>query len=151
VKARGPDALLSMGPEEALSLEVEGVHRFVRGSVRHVPMRLRVAVRETGPNEATVTALATFASNAEAQDASIYWKKVADFYSQQLVMTLAGFGKTFRRMNFDPQEERIEISFTLTADQIRFVLSYLEGRLSRVGATARPPKVPTPPATKKGP
>ena len=54
VVARGPDALLSMGPEEALSLEVEGVHRFVIGNVRHVPVRLRVAVSETGPNEATV-------------------------------------------------------------------------------------------------
>ncbi len=151
MKARGPDALLSMGPEEALSLEIEGVHRFVRGNVRHVPIRLRVAVRETGPNEATVRALATFASDTEAREASIYWKRVADFYSQQLVMTLAGFGKTFRRMKLDPREERIEISFTLTADQIRFILSYLEGRLSRVGATGRPPKVPTPPPTKKGP
>jgi len=151
IKARGPDALLSMGPKEALSLEIEGVHRFVRGSVRHIPMRLRVAVRETGADEATVTALATFASDAEARDASIYWKKVAAFYSQQLMMTLAGFGKTLRRMTLDPEQERIEVSFTLTADQVRFILSYLEGRLRGAGSTGRPPKVPAPAPTKKGP
>jgi hypothetical protein len=142
VKAHGPDALLSMGPEEALSLEIEGVHRFVRGNVKHIPMRLRVAVRETGPDEATITTLATFASDAEAREATVYWTRVANFYSQQLVMTLAGFGKTLRRMNFDREQERIEVSFTLTDDQIRFILSYLEGRLRSVGST-RP--------TKKGP
>ncbi|MDH3485856.1 MAG: MSCRAMM family adhesin SdrC [Myxococcales bacterium] len=145
IKARGPDALLSMGPEEALSLEIEGVHRFVRGNLRHIPTRLRVAVRETGPDEATVTALAMFASDAEARDASIYWKRVAGFYSQQLVMTLAGFGKTLRRMKLDPKQERIEVSFTLTADQIRFILSYLEGRLRSVGSTSRPPRAPSVP------
>ena len=62
VVARGPDALLSMGPGEALSLEVEGVHRFVVGSVKHVPERLRVAVSETGADQATVSVLATYAS-----------------------------------------------------------------------------------------
>ena len=147
VTAHGPDALLSMGPEEALSLEIEGVHRFVRGNVKHIPIRLRVAVRETGPDEATITTLATFASNAEAREASVYWTRVANFYSQQLVMTLAGFGKTLRRMRFDPEQERIEVSFTLTADQIRFILSYLEGRLRSVGSTSRPPRTPrAPPA-----
>ena len=147
VKAHGPDALLSMGPEEALSLEIEGVHRFVRGNVKHIPMRLRVAVRETGPDEATITTLATFASDAEAREATVYWTRVANFYSQQLVMTLAGFGKTLRRMNFDREQERIEVSFTLTDDQIRFILSYLEGRLRSVGSTSRPPQAPrVPPA-----
>jgi len=147
VTAHGPDALLSMGPEEALSLEIEGVHRFVRGNVKHIPIRLRVAVREIGPDEATITTLATFASNAEAREASVYWTRVANFYSQQLVMTLAGFGKTLRRMRFDPEQERIEVSFTLTADQIRFILSYLEGRLRSVGSTSRPARTPrAPPA-----
>lgn len=159
VAARGPDALLSMGPEEALSLEIEGVHQFVRGSVQHIPIRLRVAVRETGPDETTVTALVTFASDADARDASVYWTKVANFYARQLIMTLAGFGKTLRRMKFDPKQERIEVSFTLTADQIRFILSYLEGRLRSVGSTSRTPRsratpnqpspTPKPDSTKK--
>ena len=151
VAARGPDALLSMGPKEALSLEIEGVHRFVRGSARHVPVRLRVAIRETGPNQATVNALATYRSLQEADEASRYWRKVADFYSQQLVMTLAGFGKTLRRMTLTPKEERVRVSFTLSSDQIRFLLSYLEGRLGAVGATSRPLQPPKGPATRSPP
>ena len=147
VAARGPDALLSMGPEEAISLEVEGVHRFIVGNIKHVPVRLRLAVRETGPNEATVSVLATYASEADARDASIYWKRVAEFYSQQLIMTLAGFGKTLRRMEFGPERDRIQVSFPLTADQIRFILSYAEGRL-RGAAPSRPTR---PAPTKKGP
>jgi len=155
IAARGPDALLSMGPDEALSLEVEGVHRFVIGSVKHLPIRLRIAVRETGPDEATVSALATFASESLAREASIYWKKVAAFYSQQLIMTLAGFGKTLRRMEFQPEEDRIQVSFKLNADQIRFILSYAEGRLRGGARTrphpAKPTPTPAPPQTKKGP
>jgi hypothetical protein len=139
-----------MGPEEVISLEVEGVHRFVIGNIRHIPARLRVAVRETGPDEATVTVLATYDSDSLARAASVYWKKVAQFYSQQLIMTLAGFGKRLRRMELTPEEDRIQVSFTLNADQIRFILSYAEGRLR--GTTPRParPARRTPP-TKKGP
>jgi hypothetical protein len=136
VAARGPDALLSMGPEEAISLEVEGVHRFVIGNIKHIPIRLRLAVRETGPDEATVSVLATYPSEEIAQLASAYWKKVAHFYSQQLIMSLAGFGKTLRRMDLKPEDDRIRISFTLNADQIRFILSYAEGRLR--GSAPRP-------------
>ena len=144
VAAQGPDALLSMGPDEAISLEIEGVHRFIMGSVKHVPVRLRLAVRESGPDEATVSVLATYASEDDARGASIYWKDVAAFYSQQLIMTLAGFGKTLRRMELAPKEDRIEVSFKLNADQIRFILSYAEGRL-RGGTPAKPRP------TKKGP
>ncbi len=138
VAARGPDALLSMGPEEALALEVEGVHRFVIGSVKHVPIRLRLAVRETGPDEATVSVLATYASAEEADAAAAYWKKVATFYSQQLVLSLAGFGKTLRRMELQSDEEWVSVVFKLSADQIRFILSYAEGRLRGAGGATRP-------------
>jgi hypothetical protein len=129
VAARGPEALLSMGPEEVISLEIEGVHQFILGNIKHVPIRLRLAVRESAPNVVTVSVLATYPSNRLAQEASVYWRKVATFYSQQLIMSLAGFGKTLRRMDFKPVDERIEVSFVLNADQIRFILSYVEGRL----------------------
>ena len=159
IAAKGPDALLSMGPGEAVSLEVEGVHRFVIGSVQHIPVRLRLAVRETGPNEATVSVLATYGDANDARGAAAYWKKVATFYSQQLIMTLAGFGKTLRRMEFEPKGKRVRVSFGLNADQIRFILSYAEGRLRGSGGATRPRQTPkpaspnkrAPAATKKGP
>lgn len=138
VVARGPDALLSMGPGEALSLEVEGVHRFVVGSVKHVPERLRVAVSESGSDQATVRALATYASAEEAKEAAAYWNKVATFYSKQLILSLAGFGKTIRRMEVEPDEERVRVTFKLNADQIRFILSYAEGRLRGSGGATKP-------------
>ncbi len=147
IAARGPDALLSMGPDEAISLEVEGVHRFVIGSIRHVPIRMRLAVLENGADEATVSVLATYESDELAKEASVYWKRVATFYSEQLIMTLAGFGKTLRRMDFTPEENRIQVSFKLSADQIRFILSYAEGRLRGSSDAARTRAK----ATKKGP
>jgi hypothetical protein len=136
--AHGPDALLSMGLGEALALEVEGVHRFVIGSIKNVPARLRVAVRETGPDEATVSVLATYPTPLAAREAASYWKKVATFYSKQLILSLAGFGKTLRRMDLQANEERVTATFTLSADQIRFILSYAEGRLRGSGGATRP-------------
>ncbi|MEM7139341.1 MAG: hypothetical protein AAF500_22405 [Myxococcota bacterium] len=154
VPARGPDALLSMGPDEAISLEIEGVHRFVRGNLQHVPSRLRVAVRETGENRATVTALATFASDAKAQQASAFWQNVVDFYSQQLFVSLAGFRKTLRGLSLKPDGDRIKVSFDLNADQVRFILSYLEGRLQGRRSTSAPPTrrkaPPAAPSTQNG-
>jgi len=138
VAAQGADALLSMGPGEALALEIEGVHRFVLGSIKNVPVRLRVAVRETGSDQATVSILATYATALEAAEAVSYWKKVATFYSKQLVLSLAGFGKTLRRMDFQNDGERVRVAFTLNADQIRFILSYAEGRLRGSGGATRP-------------
>ena len=138
LSAHGPDALLSMGVGEALALEVEGVHRFVVGSIKNVPARLRVAVRETGPDEATVSVLATYPTPLAAREAASYWKKVATFYSKQLILSLAGFGKTLRRMDLQANEERVTATFTLSADQIRFILSYAEGRLRGSGGATRP-------------
>jgi hypothetical protein len=137
VVARGPDALLSMGPDEALSLEVEGVRRFVIGNVKHVPLRLRVAVSETGPNEATVRTLATYATPDDATAAAEYWQRVAKHYSEQLILALAGFGKTLRRMELETDDERVRVTFKLNADQIRFILSYAEGRLQGSGGATR--------------
>jgi hypothetical protein len=68
-------------------------------------------------------------------------------------------------MEFEPEEDRIQVSFQLNADQIRFILSYAEGRLRGAGTAKRPrqtsprkqptPVKPTPatapPQTKKGP
>ncbi|KPK52214.1 MAG: hypothetical protein AMJ63_10035 [Myxococcales bacterium SG8_38_1] len=65
-------------------------------------------------------------------------KKVATFYSKQLILSLAGFGKTLRRMDLQANEERVTATFTLSADQIRFILSYAEGRLRGSGGATRP-------------
>lgn len=75
------------------------------------------------------------------------------FYSEQLIMTLAGFGKTLRRMEFDAEDDRVRVSFELNADQIRFLLSYAEGRLRGPTGPRRPAQpAPAPiPPTKKGP
>ena len=63
---------------------------------------------------------------------------IATFYSKQLILSLAGFGKTFRKMEFLPADERVSVTFTLNADQIRFILSYAEGRLRGSGGATRP-------------
>ena len=146
-EARGADSLLSMGPDEALSLEIEGVHRFIVGNVQHVPERLRIAVRETDANEATVDALATYASIAEATAAVAFWKRVRDHYAQQPVIHLMSLGSVLTRMEIRVDSERLRMSTKLNAHQIRMILSYIEGALVGSSLEQSPPSRPTQPST----
>jgi hypothetical protein len=41
-------------------------------------------------------------------------------------------------MDLQTNEERVTATFTLSADQIRFILSYAEGRLRGSGGATRP-------------
>ncbi len=137
-EATGAEALLSMGPEEALSLEVEGVHRFVAGNTQHIPERLRMAVRETGPNQATVDALATYTSTAEARAALAFWQRVRDHYAQQPLIHLMSLGSVLTRMKLDADGDQVRMTTQLNAQQIRMVLAYIEGALANSGMEAQP-------------
>lgn len=139
----GAEALISMGPGEALSFEVEGVHRFVTGNAKHVPQRLRVAVRETGPNQATIDALATYASVQEAASAVAFWQRERNHYAQQPLIHLMSLGSVLTRMKLDADGERLRMTTQLNAQQIRMVLAYIEGALggSRMEAQPTRPRV----------
>lgn len=128
--ARGADALLSMGAEDAFSIEVEGARAFIRrGDTSMIPMRLRAAVRQEA-TEVTVRAVGSFENAAEAERAVEYWRRYRDAQA-------AAFDNVFTReihrrvvgSSLEADGSQIRFSIALTNGQARLALSYVQGML----------------------
>lgn len=151
--AVGADALLSMGAEDAFSIEVEGARGFIRrGDTSRIPTRLRAAVRQEA-TEVNVRAVGTFENDAEAERAVEYWSAYRDAQAESLnnVFTRS----LYRRVTaaeLVQDGRRIRFSIALSTGQARLALSYVQGMLRasrRRRQRARP--VPSMSATMSAP
>ncbi|MBK6810682.1 MAG: hypothetical protein IPG81_17650 [Sandaracinaceae bacterium] len=117
-EAVGPDVLLSMGPNEGLSLEIEGVHAFL------MSLRARLAIREVGPRIVAIDGVAVFPNEQLAADAIAYWTAQRDGAVQSFAvrMVLGNRVSVLQSFTFVPQGERVEIRGRATADDVRYGL-----------------------------
>lgn len=124
-EATGPDVLLSMGPNEGLSLEVEGVHAFLQGGNPDViPQRARLAIREVGPRLVAIDGLAVFPSEQLAADAIVYWTAQRDGALQRYGMFMPPeLSTVLQTLSFTAQGDRVEIQGRATVDAVRFALA----------------------------
>lgn len=147
--ARGADALLSMGAEDAFSIEVEGARAFIRrGDTSQIPTRLRAAVRQE-PTEVTVRAVGTFESPAEAERAAEFWRRYRDDQAASLDNIFTR--ELHRRVvgsTLEAEGSRIRFSIALSTGQARLALSYVQGMLR---ASRRRRARPTPAAPQPEP
>lgn len=123
--AEGPDVLLSMGPNEGLSLEVEGVHAFLQtGNPDVIPLRGRLAIREVGPRIVAIDGLAVFPSEQAATDAIAYWTRQRDAALQSFAvrMVLGNRVSVLQSFTFTAEGERVMIRGRATADDVRYGL-----------------------------
>ena len=128
--AVGADALLSMGAEDAFSIEVEGARAFIRrGDPSRIPTRLRAAVRQE-ETEVTVRAVGTFESDAEAERAVEFWRGYRDAQAASLdnLFTRALHRRVIGS-TLEQEGSRIRFSIALTTGQARLALSYVQGML----------------------
>ncbi len=139
----GPDALLSMGEGEALSLEVEGARQFVRGQTRGAPARLRVAVTERDGGGVAIDIEGHFDSDAEARDALDYWSALRDQASRDVFVAMTGMASTLRGATLEVDGSTLRGHTTMSASQIRLVLSFVESTLARQARRQGAPS-PTP-------
>ncbi|MBO6938937.1 MAG: hypothetical protein JJ863_28475 [Deltaproteobacteria bacterium] len=131
-RVRGPDALLSMGPEEAFSVEVEGARNFVRGRVQHIPERLRIAVSEE-PDKAVLKGRARYEDEATAAAALTYWEGQRDRYSRALLV-----GGYVRGLELAADGRHVTIEHRLSFGQARLLISFAQGAMqSRARNRAR--------------
>ncbi|MBK8409808.1 MAG: hypothetical protein IPL19_17735 [Sandaracinaceae bacterium] len=125
-EAVGPDVLLSMGPNEGLSLEIEGVHAFLMsaGNPDVIPLRARLAIREVGPRIVAIDGVAVFPNEQLAADAIAYWTAQRDGAVQSFAvrMVLGNRVSVLQSFTFVPQGERVEIRGRATADDVRYGL-----------------------------
>ncbi len=131
-RVSGPDALLSMGPEEAFSVEVEGARNFVRGRIQHIPERLRIAVSEE-PDKAVLKGRARYEDEATAAAALTYWEGQRDRYSRALLV-----GGYVRGLELAADGRHVTIEHRLSFGQARLLISFAQGAMqSRARNRAR--------------
>jgi hypothetical protein len=143
----GPDpeawgeALLALGEDEALALEVEGARHFVRGPMTaRFPTRLRIAAQELPNGRVRLSGEGTYDSPDAAQDALEYAERVREAYARNVLLQLSGLGRALRQAELEATAETLRFETELTLDQIRLMLGYIEGFLSR----GQPPGRPSP-------
>ena len=129
-EATGADALLAMGIEAALTIEVEGARRFVRvGRQELVPQSLRANVRHADAAHVTLTASATYENAEEAETALAYWEEQRRRAAANPFVRLSGMNRPLSDGRLEREGSRLDIELTLTIGQTRLLLGYLEGAI----------------------
>ncbi|MFW6067681.1 MAG: hypothetical protein ACOC97_05025 [Myxococcota bacterium] len=126
------DALLSMGEDEALTLEVEGARHFVRGPMRErFPSRLRLAVVDAGGGRVKLTGEGTYEDADQARAALDYADRVRSAYARNTFVRLAGVARPLEEATLELDDEVLRFETELGLGQIRLALGYVEGLLAR--------------------
>ncbi len=142
--AQGPDALLSMGPGDAFTVEIEGARRFVRsGQTARIPARLRLAVRSTDGTTIHIRGVATFDSPAQARDAFEFWNRERERTARNTMVRLMGLASALGDDLLELDGSTIRLHGPLTESQTRLLLGYLEGMVRQPRRRSSPPPRPT--------
>jgi len=146
--AEGPDALLSMGPGEGVSIEIEGVSRFILRrppGMPEPPERLRAAVRQLDDQHAALEGLMTFATPEDAAAGAEWLERLRARFVDDVFVRMSGMTGALRDAVIAPDGDRVRIETTLGAAQVRLIFSYVEGALASRRSQLVPPP-PRPPA-----
>jgi hypothetical protein len=142
------DALLSMRPSEALSLEIEGAAHFVRpGSTNcPVPESLRAALTVLAENRGVGLDIeATFADDATATEAASCFSDLRDFYASNAFVSGLGFSGILEDTAIGTDGRLGTAHGTITYPQLRIILGLVRSILPRRRGPARAPDpVPAP-------
>ncbi len=148
-EARGPDALLSMGPGDAFTVEIEGARQFVRvGDRSRIPTRLRLAVRRGEGSGLLVRGVATYESPEQAQAAFDYWNGQRERMARNTMVRLMGLASALGDELLEVDGPTLRVHGPLTEAQGRLLLGYLEGMVRR--PRRRAPRQPHPTAGDDG-
>jgi hypothetical protein len=137
-RSRGAAALLSMEPDEALSLEVEGARRFLRrGDPTLFPARVKASMRREGEHHVRLRLVARYDTDEEATRATDYWNEQREALAGQTMVALLGFSGPLRDATVEREGAEVRVASLLTHRQVRAILGFLEGAVRRP-RTARP-------------
>jgi hypothetical protein len=133
------DALLSMEPDEGLSLEVDGVASFVKRARRGIPTRLRIAALEVPGPAVAIRAQLWFDDSQGAADALRFWDAVRTSYSRNALVNLLGLAQPLQEATLELDGSVLRANVLLSVEQTRLILGYVREMLT--------PPVPAPAPT----
>lgn len=131
------EALLTMEPDEGLSLEVDGVAQFVRRGRRGIPDKLRVAAIERPGERIELRARFSYGDDARASDAREYLATLRDQYAGNGLIVLLGLSDPLEDAKIEQQAAEVEVTIGLSAEQTRLILGYVRELVSP--PATRPP------------
>jgi hypothetical protein len=124
------EALLTMEPEEGLSLEVDGVAQFVRRGRRGIPDRLRIAAVERPGERIEIRARFSYGDESRARDAREYLTMLRDQYASNGLIVLLGLSDPLDDAKIEHKTNDVEVTLGLTAEQTRLILGYVRELVS---------------------
>jgi hypothetical protein len=141
------EALLSLGDDEAITLEVEGARNFVRGPMAaRFPTRLRIAAVEHPSGLVRLATEGSFDSTDEATAARDFAEQVREAYARNVFLQLSGLGNVLKEAELSQDGSTLRLRLDLNVAQVRLLLGYIEGFLSRGQPPPRPGRPSPPPA-----
>ncbi len=142
------DALLSMRPSEALSLEIEGAAHFVRAGSAPcpVPASLRAALVVLAEDRGVGLDIdATFVDEATATEAVTCFSDLREFYATNAFVEGLGFSGILERAEIRGSGRVGEAHAEISYPQLSRILGLVRTFLPRRRATPAPAPSPDPP------
>ncbi len=129
------DALLSMEPDEGLSVEVEGAEQFVRRATRGVPTKLRLSARELPGPRVELRGRLVFADAEKAVAGAAFWDKLREAYGRNVLVSMLGLAEPLKQGTIVQEGAEVTLTVGLSLEQTRLILGYLR-------ELVRPPSAP---------
>jgi hypothetical protein len=146
IKVHPADALLSMEPDEGVSLEVDGVERFVRKAKRGVPLKLRLsAVQVPGPR-VELRGRMLFETPEKAADALRFWEGVRDSYARNALVMLLGLSDPLREGTIELSGSEVHLKVQLSVEQLRLIVGYVRELITPPAPITPSPASPSAPS-----
>src|SRR5690606_17091583 len=141
-EARGADALVSMGEWDALTLEVEGIHRYAQGQLLHLPERGRVSLREGAGAQVVVEGLVFFEDEAAATAAQAYWDGVRQQLARRPMLRLLGMASVLGDATLEVEGARVRLRTSLSHGQARQLLAFIGAQIAAMTGFVPPAEAP---------
>lgn len=124
-------SLLSLEPGEAMVLNVEGARHYVRGEVKNVPLRIRIALSGAPPDRTHLVANGAYDAPGQAAKACAALEALRPALALRQEVALAGLRSAIEEAVIAQDRDQVRVEMDLTLHQTRYLLQYLRQALIR--------------------
>lgn len=142
----GADALLTLGPGEALAFEIEGLQQYVRRASIPMPERARASIRTTDEAQVAMEAVAIFADAETAARGQAFWDRQRQRIATQTFVRYTTFGPILANSELAQEGDTVRGGTSLAAGQVEALLGLVQANLANLGRMRPPPPGSTPPS-----
>lgn len=134
----GADALLTLGPDEALAFEIEGLQQYVRRASIPMPERARATIRSTDDANVSLEAVAIFDDAETAARGEAFWNRQRQRIAENSFVRFTTFGPILANSELEQEGDSVRGGTSLAASQAEALLGLVQANLANL-ARMRPP------------